>query len=215
MIEFQLLELQLMAPLLKLLCILMAAFFMSEMVVASDPDILSDFILPDNVTEVDSSFFTYTGARAILESDPPSSFTVTEVSMAEFPALNGQGVSFAVLQLPAGSTYPPHNHPRAAEILLVIRGCVEVGLVIGNKCLYNQRLSVGDMFVFPKGLVHFAFNGGDGVATALAAFGSASPGTVMLPDSLFASNIDDAILASSFNTNVTIIQAIKEGLQLQ
>ncbi|CAN1294466.1 Germin-like protein 9-3 [Linum perenne] len=173
------------------------------MVVASDPDILVDFIIPDNQTEVDASFFTYTGARGILDSEPPSSFTVTEVSMDEFPALNGQGVSYSILQLQAGATYPPHNHPRAAEILLVIRGCVQVG----------------DIFIFPKGLVHFATNtapaGGDEVATAISAFGSASAGTVLLPDSIFASNIDDGVLARAFNTNVTIIQLIKNGFQLQ
>ncbi|CAN1156593.1 Germin-like protein 9-3 [Linum perenne] len=184
-----------------------------------DPDILVDFIIPDNQTEVDASFFTYTGARGILDSEPPSSFTVTEVSMAEFPALNGEGVSYSILQLPAGATYPPHNHPRAAEILLVIRGCVQVGLVIANNCMYNQTLEVGDIFVFPKGLVHFATNtapaGGDEVATAISAFGSASAGTVLLPDSIFASNIDDGVLASAFNTNVTIIQLIKNGFQLQ
>ncbi|CAN1156592.1 Germin-like protein 9-3 [Linum perenne] len=147
-----------------------------------DPDILVDFIIPDNQTEVDASFFTYTGARGILDSEPPSSFTVTEVSMAEFPALNGEGVSYSILQLP-------------------------------------QTLEVGDIFVFPKGLVHFATNtapaGGDEVATAISAFGSASAGTVLLPDSIFASNIDDGVLASAFNTNVTIIQLIKNGFQLQ
>ncbi|CAN1128536.1 Germin-like protein 9-3 [Linum perenne] len=152
------------------------------MVVASDPDILVDFIIPDNQTEVDASFFTYTGARGILDSEPPSSFTVTEVSMDEFPALNGQGVSYSILQ-------------------------------------YNQTLEVGDIFIFPKGLVHFATNtapaGGDEVATAISAFGSASAGTVLLPDSIFASNIDDGVLASAFNTNVTIIQLIKNGFQLQ
>ncbi|CAN1294467.1 Germin-like protein 9-3 [Linum perenne] len=152
------------------------------MVVASDPDILVDFIIPDNQTEVDASFFTYTGARGILDSEPPSSFTVTEVSMDEFPALNGQGVSYSILQ-------------------------------------YNQTLEVGDIFIFPKGLVHFATNtapaGGDEVATAISAFGSASAGTVLLPDSIFASNIDDGVLARAFNTNVTIIQLIKNGFQLQ
>ncbi|CAN1801268.1 Germin-like protein 9-3 [Linum perenne] len=72
--------------------------------------------------------------------------------------------------------------------------------------MYNQTLEVGDIFIFPKGLVHFATNtapaGGDEVATAISAFGSAS-------------NIDDGVLARAFNTNVTIIQLIKNGFQLQ
>jgi len=61
--------------------------------------------------------------------------------------------------------------------------------------------------------VHWQCNQGDKPATALAALGSASPGLVSLPATLFgASNIDDTVLAKSFKTDVKTIQKLKAGL---
>ncbi|GKU91528.1 hypothetical protein SLEP1_g5392 [Rubroshorea leprosula] len=43
---------------------------------------------------------------------PPTNFTVNKISMAEFPALNGQSVSYALSQNPADSVNPPQSsHP--------------------------------------------------------------------------------------------------------
>ncbi|TYJ48695.1 hypothetical protein E1A91_A01G081600v1 [Gossypium mustelinum] len=39
---------------------------------------------------LDGNFFTYTGMRPLIASDPPTNFTVTKATMAEFPVLNGQ-----------------------------------------------------------------------------------------------------------------------------
>ncbi|CAI0544199.1 unnamed protein product [Linum tenue] len=137
--------------------------------------------------------------------------------MEEFPALNGQGVSLAVLQLPVGCTYAPHSHPRAAEIILVVRGSIAVGLVgsglvdSANR-LYTQTLQSGDMFVFPKGLVHYQSNVGRNTAVAFSAFGSASAGTVSLPTALFGSGIDDDVLAKGFKTDEDTVRGLEAGL---
>nr|POE94136.1 germin-like protein 9-3 [Quercus suber] len=129
---------------------------------AGDPDILSDFIVPANVTTIDASFFTFTGMRFLALT---TTFKVSKISLAEFPALNGQSVSYAVLQFPAGTPNPPHIHPRASGLLFLIR-----------------------------------------------AFGSANAGTVSLPNTLFATGIDNSILAKSFKTDIATIQALKAGL---
>nr|ADB85399.1 putative germin-like protein subfamily [Phyllostachys edulis] len=70
------------------------------------------------------------------------------------------------------------------------------------------------MFVFPKGLVHYQFNQGQGSkpATALSAFGSAAAGLVSVPVTVFGTDIDDAILAKSFKTDVPTIQKLKAVL---
>ncbi|CAN1171303.1 Germin-like protein 9-3 [Linum perenne] len=81
--------------------------------------------------------------------------------------------------------------------------------------LFTQTLQTGDMFVFPKGLVHFQYNAWNSTAIALSAFGSASAGTVSLPTTLFATNIDDTVLAKSFKTDVSVIQALKAGLAVK
>ena len=188
-------------------------FLLVAIVTASDPDIIKDFLVPDNVTSIDGNFFTYTGMRGILEKDYPPNFKVTKASMAEFQALNGQSVSFAVLEFPAGAVNPPHVHPRSAELLFVIDGSLEVGFVDTTNKLFTQTLQLGDMFVFPKGLVHYQYNAkADQPATALSAFGSANAGTASVPTSVFATGIDDSILAMAFKTDVATIEKIKAGL---
>ncbi|KAJ9177913.1 hypothetical protein P3X46_009841 [Hevea brasiliensis] len=180
---------------------------------ASDPDILTDFIVPQNSTTFDGNFFTFTGLRGIFYGPDPTNFKVTKVSIADFPALNGQSVSYAVLQYPAGGVNPPHTHPRSAELFFVVYGSLEVGFVDTTNKLYAQTLQLGDIFVFPKGLVHYQYNADPkDPAIAISAFGSANAGTVSVPATVFATGIDDAILAKSFKTDVATIQKIKAGL---
>ena len=196
-----------------LLFFTVAVFATSWIAQASDPDILSDFIFPADSNAINGSFFTFTGMRGVLDSSVPPNFKVTKASMAEFPALNGQSVSFAVLQYPAESVNPLHTHPRSAEHLFVVEGALVVGFVDTTNKLYTQTLELGDMFVFPKGLVHFQYNANaQEPAVAISAFGSANAGTVSVPLSVFATGIDDGILAKSFKTDVATIQKIKAGL---
>ncbi|KAF6156796.1 hypothetical protein GIB67_033265 [Kingdonia uniflora] len=197
-----------------LMFLLLVALFTTSMVRASDPDILSDFIAPANTNGgVDGSFFTYTGMRGVLFNQTEV-FKVTKASMAEFPALNGQSVSFAVLQFPSGGVNPPHTHPRAAELLFLVEGTsLEVGFVDTTNKLYIQTLQLGDIFVFPKGLVHYQYNSDPKIpALAISAFGSASAGTVSVPSTVFATDIDSTILAKAFKTDVATIEKIKAGL---
>ena len=181
------------------------------MALAGDADITSDFLVPPDLNNIDGNFFTFTGIRSLADS--PTNFTVTKASMVEFPALNGQSVSYAVLQFPAGSTNAPHTHPRSAELLFLTAGSLHVGFVDTTNKLFTQTLQAGDMFVFPNGLVHFQYNAdANNPAKAVSAFGSANAGTVSLPKTLFATNIDDDILAKSFKTDVVTVQALKSGL---
>ncbi|KAJ7981112.1 germin-like protein 9-3 [Quillaja saponaria] len=198
---------------LKIFTLLISSFAVVQMAMAGDPDILSDFIVPANVTTVDGTFFTFTGLRFLVGAPVSPVFKVSKVSTAEFPALNGQSVSYAVLQFPAGTTNPPHTHPRASELLFLLQGSLQVGFVDTTNKLFTQTLQAGDIFVFPKGLVHFQYNAdAQKPALAISAFGSASAGTVSLPNTLFATGIDDNVLAKSFKTDVATIKALKAGL---
>lgn len=114
--------------------------------------------------------------------------------------------------LAAGSINPPHTHPRSAELLLVAGGSLQVGFVDTTNKLFTQNLQAGDMFIFPKGLVHFQHNAdANNPAMAISAFGSASAGTVVIPSTLFNTTIDDNVLALAFKTNVSTIQSLKKG----
>ncbi|CAI0544201.1 unnamed protein product [Linum tenue] len=203
-----------MASLLKLFFSILATTLLatSQLANSGDPDILSDFILPPDLPEPDEHFFTFNGTRGIFDATRPTSFKIAKASLAEFPSLEGQSVSYAVLQFPAGAANPPHIHPRASELLLVARGVLEVGLVDSANRLYTQTLQSGDMFVFPKGLVHYQSNVGRNTAVAFSAFGSASAGTVSLPTALFGSGIDDDVLAKGFKTDEDTVRGLEAGL---
>ncbi|KAL0460041.1 UNVERIFIED_CONTAM: Germin-like protein 9-3 [Sesamum latifolium] len=109
---------------------------------------------------------------------------------------------------------PGPHPPRSAELLFLAQGSLEVGFVDTTNKLYTQTLQAGDVFVFPKGLVHFQYNADAKTpALAISAFGSANAGTVSLPNTLFNSTIDDSVLALSFKTDVATIQKLKAGLK--
>ena len=103
-----------------------------------------------------------------------------KVREAEFPALIGQGVSYAVLQFPSGSLNHVHSHPHAAELLFLLIGSLEVGFVDAENVLHFQTLQAGDLFIFPKGVAHYQYNNGQDSAFAISAFGSANAGTILL-----------------------------------
>ncbi|XP_027063017.1 putative germin-like protein 9-2 [Coffea arabica] len=197
---------------LTLMLNLLAIF--PPMAMASDADILTDFNLPPNVSNVDATFFTYTAARSLVGAQPPTALNFLFADKTSFPALDGQGVSLAVLRMPGGAVNPPHSHPRATELLLLISGYLEVGFIDSTNKLFNQTLNAGDMYVFPKGLVHYQFNYAPDVpAISVSAFGSANPGLVSIPSNLFQTDIEDRILAWSFKTDIPTIQRIKASVQ--
>lgn len=198
-------------------CIILLALVLvlaiSRTTQANDPDILTDFITPNTTSSVNASFFTFSGLNGFYNPNPKN-FTVIKATMTQFPALNGQSVSYAVLQFPPAGVNPPHTHPRAAELLLVMLGTLEVGFIDTKNVLFNQTLLEGDMFLFPKGLVHFQYNRNHHQSViAISAFGSANGGLLSVPKSVFTAGIDDNVLAKSFKTDVPTVQKIELGLK--
>ena len=185
--------------------LLVFSFSIIQMAIAGDPDILSDFMVPANVTTVDGSFFTFTSMRTLVRSGPPTNtttFTAWKASKAEFPALNGQSISIDVFSYPPGSINPPHARVRATGLLFLLQGTLEVGLTDTTNKLYTQTLQAGNIFVFPKGLVRYQYNPDSQTpALAIAAFGSSNPESVSIPNAVFNTGIDDIVLAKSFKTN--------------
>ncbi|XP_058110936.1 germin-like protein 9-3 [Magnolia sinica] len=133
----------------SILAILALLFFIE--IRAADPELLEDFAVPDGVDEnkIDGGFFTYTGLRG---GAPSSNGAVGQkiISVHEFPALNGMGLSLELLEFPPGSVNAPHTHPRGAEILFVMDGVLTVGVSDGNGKLYKNVLQKGDVSTVPK-----------------------------------------------------------------
>ncbi|WCJ25746.1 RmlC-like cupins superfamily protein [Euphorbia peplus] len=183
---------------------------------AGDPNILKDFLVPPslNPENITRQYFTYTGFRPLKNANLTgrSSALVTKVTLKEFPALEGQGVSVSAIIYPPSGINLPHVHPRASELLFVLLGTLEVGFVDTSNKLYTQTLQASDMFIFPKGLVHFQVNTRfDSPAYALGVFGSATAGTVSLPGTIFGSGISPDILAKAFKTDQETISKLIEA----
>ncbi|KAI3523252.1 hypothetical protein L1887_01312 [Cichorium endivia] len=190
------------------------AMAFTGLIQASDPDILFDYIVPPNMTKVDGNFFTYTKIRGFFDKLHPTDPASMQASMAEFPALNGQSVSLSVLRLAPGGVSAPHMRTHATGLFLVLEGRFEVGFVDTTNKLYTQTLQTGDMFIFPKGLVHYQYNADmNNPAVGVAAFGSASTALVSVPATLFKPDIEDDVLAKSFKTDEATIRKLKSHLR--
>ncbi|KAG6550221.1 hypothetical protein Mapa_008181 [Marchantia paleacea] len=178
---------------------------------AADPDIVTDFIVPAgvNASSLDGSFFTSTVLRHVPLLNGTAA-TVTPVNSKVFPALDGLGVSFAMLQYPPQTLNALHTHPRGSELLYIVQGVLDVGLIDSTNKLFSQTLHEGDLFVFPKGLVHFQINWDmHRTVKAVAGFSSSNPGLIRLPANLFQSGISDEVLEKSFGVSADTVKNLK------
>ncbi|KAL2636024.1 hypothetical protein R1flu_007503 [Riccia fluitans] len=179
-----------------------------------DPDITTDFVVPPGVngSTLTGEFFTFRGLRDFAA--PAGAFASKKVTQLEFPALAGLGVGVTLLEYRPMTLNPPHTHPRGTELLYVLSGSLDVGVVDTSNKLYASTISKGDLFVFPQGLVHFQINkSSKKPARAISAFGSSNAGTVSLPRNLFGSGIDDAVLLSAFKITPEELKALKAPFQ--
>ncbi|XVF76177.1 hypothetical protein PTKIN_Ptkin13bG0245600 [Pterospermum kingtungense] len=181
---------------------LILVLMVSQVTYASETDLKVDSVLPPNFTAQDASFFTHTAFRVLIGADLPTAFEVMKVSEDEFPALHGQGVSYAVLQIPSGSLNCVHSHRHTAELLFLLIGSLEVGFVDAENVFRFQTLQARDLFIFPKGVIHYQYNYGQDAAFAVSAFSSANAGTITTLRSVFSTNIRDDIIAKSLGIDV-------------
>ncbi|KAA8540896.1 hypothetical protein F0562_024966 [Nyssa sinensis] len=139
--------------------------------------------------------------------------TVTAGNVLTFPGLNTLGISMNRVDFAPGGLNPPHVHPRSTESGVVIEGKLLVGFVTTGNVFYSKILTAGEMFVIPKGLVHFQLNVGEGKALAFTAFNSQLPGVVVLPTTLFAStpSIPNDVLKKAFQVGDDVINGIKSN----
>ncbi|KAK4379757.1 hypothetical protein RND71_001619 [Anisodus tanguticus] len=149
---------------------------------------------------------------------PGFGFAATIVDVNNMPGLNTLGISTGRLDLDPQRLVLLHTHPRASELITVLEGKLYAGFLVPDAAnffksrLFSKILNPGDVFAFPKGLIHFQYNLGQKKATFLAVFNSQNPGFVVIPSSIFASNppIMDDILAKGFYLNKTEIAELRK-----
>ncbi|KAI5002058.1 germin-like protein 1-3 [Hordeum vulgare subsp. vulgare] len=169
---------------------------------AGDPDMLQDFCVADyksldgplrlngfpckrTESTMANDFFSDVLSVPGNTGGNPSGSATTAANVEKVPGLNTLGVSMSRVDYAPWGTNPPHTHPRASEILFVVDGSLDVGFVTSSGKFFGRTVCKGEMFVFPRGLVHFQRNNNGSPAAAILAFNSQLPGTQKLADALF------------------------------
>ncbi|XP_076899156.1 germin-like protein subfamily 2 member 4 [Bidens hawaiensis] len=200
---------------------MMMAIFLASFV-SADPDLLQDVCVADlasgvklngfackNNISADDFFFTGLANPALTNNTFGA--TVTPASVQQILGLNTLGVSMARIDYAPGGINPPHTHPRATEIVFVLEGELDVGFITTDNKLFSKTIKKGEIFTFPRGLIHFQINNGKVPAAALAAFNSQLPGTQRVANALFASSptVEDIVLTKAFQVGTKEIEKIK------
>ncbi|OEL23852.1 Germin-like protein 5-1 [Dichanthelium oligosanthes] len=136
---------------------------------------------------------------------------VTGANVEKVPGLNTLGVSLSRIDYAPGGLNPPHTHPRATELVFVLYGTLDVGFITTANKLVAKTISQGDVFAFPRGLVHFQRNAGAEPAAVVSAFNSQLPGTQSIAMTLFGAEpeVPDDVLAKAFQIGTKEVDKIK------
>ncbi|XP_059444416.1 germin-like protein subfamily T member 2 [Corylus avellana] len=212
------------SPLYMLSCLVMLLLLPLPSLCA-DPDPLQDFCVADlgssasvlngfpckPASNVSSDDFFFDGLSKEGNTTNIFGSNVTAGSVVTFPGLNTLGISINRVDFAIGGVNPPHSHPRATETVLVISGQVLVGFVTTGNVYFSKVLTAGQIFVIPRGLVHFQKNVGPGKALAFTSFNSQLPGAAIVPLNLFASTplIPNDVLTKTFQVGDDVVNSIK------
>lgn len=192
-------------------------------VMAADEDPLQDVCVADyhaGITingfackpsdKISAKDFTFDGLKKPGDTNNANKANVTAANVLNFPGLNTLGISAARIDFDKGGINPPHIHPRATEFLVLLQGELYVGFVDTANVLFATTLNKGDLFVFPKGLVHFQLNVGKGQALALAGLSSQNPGVQQIAPALFTPDIKDEVLEKGFRIDTKTVDFIQK-----
>ncbi|XP_059651029.1 germin-like protein 8-2 isoform X2 [Cornus florida] len=180
--------------------------FALSLVYASDPSPLQDFCVA--LDDPKSA-----GLNIPRNTSNLVGSTVTPVNVVQIPGLNTLGISLVRIDYAPKGLNPPHTHPRATEILVVLEGTLYVGFVTSNpdNRLFTKTLYPGDVFVFPEGLIHFQFNVGKTKAVAFAGLSSQNPGVITIANAVFGSNpkISADVLTKAFQVDKKVVDYLQ------
>ncbi|GAA0139381.1 hypothetical protein LIER_00938 [Lithospermum erythrorhizon] len=161
---------------------------------------------PSSVTEND---FVFSGLGVPGNTSNIISAAVTPAFDAQFPGLNGLGLSLARLDLATGGVIPMHTHPGASEALIVIQGIICAGFIASDNTVYFKTLNKGDAMVFPQGLLHFQINSGKGSALAFVSFSSPNPGLQILDFALFKNDFPTELVSKTTFLDPAVVKKLK------
>lgn len=183
-------------------------FFFSQLLIFSSHAAVQDFCVGDlsgpegpagysckKPAKVTVDDFVFSGLGMAGNTSNLIKAAVTPAFSAQFPGVNGLGISMARLDLAVDGVVPLHTHPGGSEVLVVVGGTICAGFISSSaNSVYFKTLKKGDIMVFPQGLLHFQINGGQIPALAFVSFSSPSPGLQITAFALFANNLPSALV---------------------
>ena len=105
---------------------------------------------------VTAADFSYNGLAKPGPTVTPFNTGLANALVPQYPAVNGLGISASRIDIYPGGVVPLLTHPGATELLFVLSGTMVAGFVSAERnTVYVKTLHKGDIFVFPKGLLHF------------------------------------------------------------
>ncbi|XP_007038193.2 PREDICTED: germin-like protein subfamily 3 member 4 [Theobroma cacao] len=139
--------------------------------------------------------------------------SVNILTAADFPGLNTLGLSIARTDLDLDGMVMPHSHPRASELFFLRKGIVLAGFLDSNNTLFQSLIKGGDVFLFPRGLLHFCLNAGYEPATAFSVLNSQNSGVVSIAGALFETNSEliDKITRKLISVPVSELKHIRNA----
>lgn len=163
---------------------------------------------------VNPTDFFFDGLAAPGSTNNSMGSLVTAANVQKIPGLNTLGVSLSRIDYAPGGLNPPHTHPRATEMVFVLEGELDAGFITTANVLISKTIKKGEIFVFPRGLVHFQKNNGKVPAAVLSAFNSQLPGTQSIAMTLFAATppVPDNVLTKAFQVGTKEVEKIKSRL---
>ncbi|KAG8368997.1 hypothetical protein BUALT_Bualt15G0104400 [Buddleja alternifolia] len=202
--------------------VVVAVLMLSSCRVSADPDMLQDVCVADLTSAVKvngfpckstvmAEDFFFAGLANPGATNNTVGSLVTSANVQKIPGLNTLGVSLARIDYAPWGLNPPHTHPRATEVVFVLEGQLDVGFITTANVLISKSINKGEIFVFPKGLVHFQQNNGTFPASVISAFNSQLPGTQSIAATLFAAMppVPDNVLTKAFQIDAVEVQMIK------
>ncbi|GAV69739.1 Cupin_1 domain-containing protein [Cephalotus follicularis] len=157
--------------------------------------------------------FFFSGLDKVGNTSNKEGSAVNLVNVDKLGGLNTLGISLARIDFAPYGLNPPHTHPRGTELLVVLEGTLNVGFVTSNtdNRLFTKVLNVGDVFVFPIGLIHFQQNIGNTPAVAISGLSSQNPGVITIANAVFGSNppISIDVLTKAFQIDANVVKYLQ------
>jgi oxalate decarboxylase len=132
--------------------------------------------------------------------------TVTNVRGKEFARLDG--ICFLPLYVEARGVREPHWHPNAAELIYIVSGEAEIGLVGPDDVRETFTIGPGDLAFFPMNWFHYVASSGTEPLDSIVYLSHAAPTRIDLSDMV--AFLPREVTAASVGLETTAFNALPD-----